>query len=171
MIISRILDMFFGIPTLMLAIALSGMLGAGIINPILAISIVNIPFFARLIRGPALAEKVKPYVESGVSIGARTPRLMFTYILPNVIPVAIVQSTLSISYAILIEASLGFVGLGVQPPTPSLGSMLSEGRTFLELAPWYSIFPGLTIMIMVLAFNLAGDGLRDALDPTIRGQR
>jgi peptide/nickel transport system permease protein len=96
---------------------------------------------------------------------------MFTYILPNVIPVAIVQSTLSISYAILIEASLGFVGLGVQPPTPSLGSMLSEGRTFLELAPWYSIFPGLTIMIMVLAFNLAGDGLRDALDPTIRGQR
>ena len=171
MIISRILDMFFGIPTLLLAIALSGVLGSGIINPILAIGIVNVPFFARLIRGPTLAEKVKPYVESGISIGARTPRIMFRYILPNVIPIAIVQSTLSISYAILIEAALGFVGLGVQPPTPSLGSMLSEGRTFLELAPWFSIFPGLAIMVMVLAFNLAGDGLRDALDPTIRGER
>ncbi len=171
MLISRILDMFFGIPTLLLAIVLSGVLGSGIINPILAIGIVNVPFFARLIRGPTLAEKVKPYIESGISIGARTPRIMFRYILPNVIPIAIVQSTLSISYAILIEAALGFVGLGVQPPTPSLGSMLSEGRTFLELAPWFSIFPGLAIMVMVLAFNLAGDGLRDALDPTIRGER
>lgn len=170
-LISRTLDVFFGIPTLLLAMALSSILGTGVVNPILAIAVVNVPFFARLVRGPTLAEKTKQYIEAAVALGAYAPRIMFRYILPNVIPVVIVQVTVSFSYAILIEAALGFVGLGVQPPIPSLGSMLSEGRTFLELAPWYSIFPGLAIMVMVLAFNLAGDGLRDSLDPTIRGRR
>ena len=140
------------------------------INPILAIGIVNVPFFARLTRAPTLVERAKPYVEASVALGAHHPRILFREIAPNVIPIALVQSTLSISYAILIEAALGFVGLGVQPPNPSLGSMLSEGREVLELAPWFSFFPGLAIMIMVLAFNLAGDGMRDALDPTIRGR-
>ncbi|MCY4106792.1 MAG: ABC transporter permease [Chloroflexi bacterium] len=170
MALSRLLDMLFGIPTLLLAIALSGVLGAGLINPILAIGIVNVPFFARLTRAPTLVERAKPYVEASVALGAHHPRILFREIAPNVIPIALVQSTLSISYAILIEAALGFVGLGVQPPEPSLGRMLSEGREVLELAPWFSFFPGLAIMIMVLAFNLAGDGMRDALDPTIRGR-
>jgi peptide/nickel transport system permease protein len=169
--VSRILDIFFGIPTLLLAIVLSGVLGSGVINAILAIIIVNIPFFARLVRGPTLAEKEQQYVLSAQALGASKLRIMFRHLLPNLVPVVIVQATVSLSYAILIEAALGFVGLGVQPPTPSLGSMLSEGRTFLELAPWFSIFPGLTIMLMVLSFNLTGDGLRDALDPSLRNVR
>jgi len=169
--VNRILDVFFGIPTLLFAIALSAALGTGIINPIIAIAVINIPFFARLVRGPTLAEKPKPYVLAARAIGATTGRIVFRYIFPNVIPIVIVQGTVSLSYAILIEASLGFVGLGVQPPTPSLGNMLNEGRTFLELAPWFSIFPGMAIMVMIMAFNLAGDGLRDALDPMMRGTR
>lgn len=168
---NRILDVFFGIPTLLLAIALSAVLGTGILNPIIAIAIINIPFFARLVRGPTMAEKSKQYVQASRAIGADTSRIVFRYILPNVVPLVIVQATVSLSYAILIEASLGFVGLGVQPPTPSLGNMLNEGRTYLEIAPWFSIFPGLAIMIMIMAFNLAGDGLRDALDPMLRGTR
>jgi peptide/nickel transport system permease protein len=170
-IMSRILDVFFGIPTLLLAIALSAALGTGILNPIVAIAVINIPFFARLVRGPTLSEKTKQYVQAARAIGADTSRIIFRYIFPNIVPIVIVQGTVSLSYAILIEASLGFVGLGVQPPTPSLGNMLNEGRTFLELAPWFSIFPGLAIMLMIMAFNLAGDGLRDALDPMMRGTR
>ena len=170
-VMNRILDVFFGIPTLLFAIALSAVLGTGILNPIIAIAIINVPFFARLVRGPTLAEKAKQYILAARAIGADTSRIVFRYIFPNVIPIVIVQGTVSLSYAILIEASLGFVGLGVQPPTPSLGNMLNEGRTFLELAPWFSIFPGLAIMIMIMAFNLAGDGLRDALDPMMRGTR
>lgn len=170
-IICRILDVFFGIPTLLLAIALSVVLGTGILNPIFAIALVNIPFFARLVRGPTMAEKAKQYIQAARAIGADTSRIMMRYIFPNVIPIVIVQGTVSLSYAILIEASLGFVGLGVQPPIPSLGNMLNEGRTFLELAPWFSIFPGLAIMTMIMSFNLTGDGLRDALDPMMRGTR
>ena len=169
--ISRVLDVFFGIPDLLLAIALSGVLGQGIINPILAISIINIPFFARLVRAPALAEKGKEYIGAARVIGARSGRIMLKHLLPNVFPVIMVQASVSMSYAILIEASLGFMGLGVQPPTPSWGNMISEGRTFLELAPWQSVFPGLAIMTAILAFNLTGDGLRDALDPMLRGVR
>jgi peptide/nickel transport system permease protein len=170
-VMNRILDVFFGIPTLLLAIALSAILGTGIFNPIIAIAIINIPFFARLVRGPTMGEKAKQYIQAARAIGAESSRIMFRYILPNVIPLVIVQATVSLSYAVLIEASLGFVGLGVQPPTPSLGNMLNEGRTYLELAPWFSIFPGLAIMLMIMAFNLAGDGLRDALDPMLRGTR
>lgn len=170
-VLNRFLDVFFGIPTLLFAIALSAVLGTGVLNPITAIAIINIPFFARLVRGPTLAEKAKQYILAARAIGADTGRIIFRYIFPNVIPIVIVQGTVSFSYAILIEASLGFVGLGVQPPTPSLGNMLNEGRTFLELAPWFSIFPGLAIMTMIMAFNLAGDGLRDALDPMMRGTR
>jgi peptide/nickel transport system permease protein len=170
-VMNRILDVFFGIPTLLLAIALSAILGTGVFNPIIAIAIINIPFFARLVRGPTMGEKAKQYIQAARAIGAESSRIMFRYILPNVIPLVIVQATVSLSYAVLIEASLGFVGLGVQPPTPSLGNMLNEGRTYLELAPWFSIFPGLAIMLMIMAFNLAGDGLRDALDPMLRGTR
>lgn len=170
-IISRTLDVFFGIPTLLLAITLSAVLGTSILNPITAIGIVNIPFFARLVRGPTLEEKEKDYVQAARAIGANSSRIVSRHVLPNVIQVVFVQSTVSLSYAILIEAALGFVGLGVQPPTPSLGNMLNEGRTFLEIAPWFSVFPGLAITVMILSFNLVGDGLRDALDPTMRSVR
>jgi ABC-type dipeptide/oligopeptide/nickel transport system permease subunit len=170
-VISRCLDILFGIPTLLLAIALSAVLGTGILNPIVAIAIVNVPFFARLARGPTLAERQKLYIASAVLVGTSTPRIVLRHILPNIVPTVIVQATVSLAYAILIEASLGYVGLGVQPPVPSLGSMLSEEGTYLELAPMASIFPGLAIVVAVLAFNLAGDGLRDALDPMLRGVR
>lgn len=170
-LICRVLDVFFGIPDLLLAIALSSILGHGLINPIVAISIINVPFFARLVRAPALGEKERDYVLAARVSGAGSGRIMLRHLLPNVLPVIIVQASVSISYAILIEASLGFVGLGVQPPTPSWGNMISKGRVFLELAPWVSIFPGLAIMTAILAFNLTGDGLRDALDPMLRGVR
>jgi peptide/nickel transport system permease protein len=170
-LVSRCLDVLFGIPTLLLAIALSAVLGTGILNPIVAIAVVNIPFFARLARGPTLAERQKLYIASAVVVGARTNRIVLRHILPNIVPTVIVQATVSLAFAILIEASLGYVGLGVQPPVPSLGSMLSEEGTYLELAPHASVFPGLAIVVAVLAFNLVGDGLRDALDPMLRGVR
>jgi peptide/nickel transport system permease protein len=165
----RILDIFFGVPTLLLAIALSAVLGTGVLNPIIAISVINTPFFARMVRGPALVEKGKEYFTAAIMVGVGTSRILVKHLLPNVLSCIIVQASLSTSFAILTEASLGFVGLGIQPPTPSWGNMLNEGRTFLELAPWTSIFPGLAIALAVLAFNLVGDGLRDALDPTMRG--
>jgi peptide/nickel transport system permease protein len=170
-IILRLSDILFGIPALLLAIALSAVLGTGLLNPIVAIIVINIPFFIRMVRAPALVEQGKEYVAAAIVAGASTWRILFKYILPNVMPLLIIQASLNISYAILVEASLGFVGLGVQPPTPSWGGMLNEGRTFLELAPWVSVFPGLAITVTVLAFNLTGDGLRDALDPMMRGRR
>jgi peptide/nickel transport system permease protein len=168
-IICRILDVFFGIPDFLLAIALSVVLGFGLTTLITAISIINIPFFARMVRAPTLVEKGKEYIQAARVIGVGTGRMLRRHILPNVLAPMIVQASVSMSYAILIEAGLGFVGLGVQPPTPSWGGMLSEARTYLELAPWASFFPGLAIMTSILAFNLAGDGLRDVLDPTMRG--
>ena len=153
------------------AIALSNILGRDLINPITAITIINIPFFARLVRAPALVEREREYVQAARVTGVRPARIMLRHLLPNVFPVIMVQASVSISYAILIEASLGFMGLGIQPPTPSWGSMISEGRTYLELAPWQSVFPGLAIMAAIMAFNLTGDGLRDALDPMLRGVR
>jgi peptide/nickel transport system permease protein len=170
-LICRILDVFFGIPDLLLAIALSNILGRDLINPITAITLINIPFFARLVRAPALVEREREYVQAARVTGVRPARIMLRHLLPNVFPVIMVQASVSISYAILIEASLGFMGLGIQPPTPSWGSMISEGRTYLELAPWQSVFPGLAIMAAIMAFNLTGDGLRDALDPMLRGVR
>lgn len=167
-VICRILEVFFGIPALLFAIALSAVLGTGLLNPIIAITIINIPFFTRMVRGPVLLEKQKEYVTAAIAIGAGAKRIIFRHLLRNVVPCIIVQATVSISYAILIEGSLGFVGLGVQPPAASWGTMLNEGRTYLELAPWASFFPGLALMIAVLTFNLAGDALRDILDPTVR---
>jgi peptide/nickel transport system permease protein len=167
-LISRIMDVFFAFPGLFLAIAIAAILGPGMNNALLAIAVVYAPFFSRVVRGPVLAERVKEYVEAARVIGANAPQVILRHILPNVLSPVIVQGSVIISQAILIEASLSYLGLGTQPPDPSWGTMLNEGRTFLEIAPWMSIFPGLAIMLAVLGFNLFGDGLRDVLDPKAR---
>jgi peptide/nickel transport system permease protein len=166
--INRLLDVFFAIPGLLLSIGIAAMRGPGLESAIYAISIVYTPLFARVMRGPVLAERQRDYVEAIQALGAGTLRVALRHVLPNVISPFVVQSTVGFSQAILIEASLSYLGLGSQPPTPSWGTMLSEGRDYLETAPWMSIFPGLAIMLAVLAFNLLGDGLRDILDPKSR---
>ena len=167
-VISRVMDVFFSFPGLFLAIAIAAMLGPGLNNALLAIAVVYAPFFSRVVRGPVLAERGKEYVEAARVVGGTGFRVIRRHILPNVLAPVIVQGTVILSQAILIEASLSYLGLGTQPPEPSWGTMLNEGRTFLEVAPWMSIFPGIAIMLAVLGFNLFGDGLRDVLDPKAR---
>jgi len=168
-VISRILDIVFAFPDILLALALLAVLGPALHNVMIAIGIVYMPSFARIVRGPVLSAKHNEYVEASRVIGARPLRTLFRHILPNVTAPLIVQTTIALSFAILSEAALSFLGLGAQPPTPSWGAMLSSGRRFVEIAPWTAIFPGLAIMIAVLGFNLLGDWLRDVLDPrTVR---
>jgi peptide/nickel transport system permease protein len=167
LVIGRIMDVFFSFPALLLAIAVAAMLGPGVRNAALAIAVVYTPLFARVIRGPVISERHRDYVQAARVIGASAPTIIWRHILPNVVSPIIIQGSAALSTAILIEAALSYIGLGTQPPAPSWGTMLSEGRTFLETAPWMSIFPGLAIALTVLAFNLVGDGLRDALDPTL----
>jgi peptide/nickel transport system permease protein len=163
--INRVMDVFFSIPALLLAVGVAAMRGPGVNSAVVAIAIVYTPLFARVMRGPVLAEREKEYIEAVRALGA--PRLVVAlkHLLPNVLSPFVVQGTVAFSQAILIEASLSYLGLSAQPPTPSWGNMLNEGRTYLETAPWISVFPGIAIMIAVLAFNLIGDGLRDILDP------
>jgi peptide/nickel transport system permease protein len=165
--IGRLMDVLFSFPALVLAIAIAATLGPGITNAVIAIAVVYAPLFGRVVRGPVLVERAKDYVEAARALGAGSPRLLLRHVLPNVLSPLIVQVTLTFSHAILLESYLSFLGLGVQPPYPSWGTMLQEGRTFLETAPWTSIFPGLAIMLAVLAFNLLGDGIRDVLDPRV----
>ena len=168
LLISRIMDVFFSFPAMFLAIALAAMLGNGEGNAIMAIAIVYMPLFARILRGSVLAEREQEYVTASMALGAKTIKIIFSHILPNVISPTVVQAAICMSYAIIIEAALSYLGLGIQPPTPSWGTMLNEGRTYLEIAPWMSIFPGLAIMLAVLALNLMSDGFRDVLDPRSR---
>jgi peptide/nickel transport system permease protein len=168
LLISRLMDVFFSFPAMFLAIALAAMMGNGEGNAIIAIAIVYMPLFARILRGSVLAEREQEYVTASMALGAKTVRIIFSHILPNVISPTIVQAAICMSYAIIIEAALSFLGLGIQPPTPSWGTMLNEGRTYLEIAPWMSIFPGLAIMFAVLSLNLMSDGFRDVLDPRSR---
>jgi len=167
LVIGRIMDVLFSFPALLLAIAVAAMLGPGVRNTALAIAVVYTPLFARVIRGPVISERHRDYVLAARVIGASHAAIIYRHILPNVVSPIIIQTSAALSTAILIEAALSYIGLGTQPPAPSWGTMLSEGRTFLETAPWMSIFPGLAIALTVLAFNLVGDGLRDALDPTL----
>lgn len=167
LVIGRIMDVLFSFPALLLAIAVAAMLGPGIRNTALAIAVVYTPLFVRVIRGPVISERHRDYVQAARVIGASHPSIIYRHILPNVVSPTIIQASAALSTAILIEAALSYIGLGTQPPEPSWGTMLSEGRTFLETAPWMSIFPGLAIALTVLAFNLVGDGLRDAFDPTL----
>jgi peptide/nickel transport system permease protein len=167
-VLGRIMDVFFTFPSLILAIAISVALGLGTQNALLAIAVTYWPAFARVVRGATIAERHKDYVEAARVVGASGARVMRHHLLPNVLSPIIVQFTVAISQAIIIESSLSYLGLGTQPPTPSWGTMINEGRTFLATAPWISVFPGLGIMGAVLAFNLLGDGLRDVLDPRSR---
>jgi len=166
--IMRIVDIMLAMPSLLLAIAIVAILGPSIINAALAISIVSLPHYVRLTRAATMAEMSRDYVTSSRVIGASPLRLMFICILPNCLAPLIVQATLGFSTAILDMAALGFLGLGAQPPTPEWGSMLADALQFVQRAWWVVTFPGLMILITVLAFNLMGDGLRDALDPKLK---
>ena len=166
--INRVMDVFFSIPGLLLAVGIAAMRGPGVNSAVLAIAIVYTPLFVRVMRGPVLAEREKDYVEAVRALGATRVAVALKHVLPNVLSPFIVQGTVAFSQAVLIEASLSYLGLSAQPPTPSWGNMLNEGRTYLETAPWISVFPGIAIMVTVLAFNLLGDGLRDVLDPNMQ---
>ncbi|HEY2993055.1 MAG TPA: ABC transporter permease [Methylomirabilota bacterium] len=163
--INRVMDVFFSIPGLLLAVGVAAMRGPGVNSAVVAITIVYTPLFVRVMRAPVLAEREKEYIEAVRALGAGWLVVALKHLLPNVVSPFVVQGTVAFSQAILIEASLSYLGLSAQPPVPSWGNMLNEGRTYLETAPWISVFPGIAIMVAVLAFNLIGDGLRDVLDP------
>jgi peptide/nickel transport system permease protein len=164
-LIMRFFDALLAFPVILLAIVILAVLGQGISNAMLAVTIVNIPIFARLARANVLAEKNKDYVDAARAIGSKPGRILFRTILPNTVATIIVQVTVSFAAAVLLESSLSFLGLGVPLPAPSWGSMLSIGRGFMSYAPWYPIFPGLALVLLVLGVYLLGDGLRDVLDP------
>jgi peptide/nickel transport system permease protein len=164
-VVSRVTDAMLAIPFLILAIALAAFLGPSLGNAMIAIGITATPIFVRLARGQVLAVRAEDYVEAARAVGNPPARILLRHILPNILPPVIVQATLAIAAAIIAEASLSFLGLGQQPPAPSWGSMLNTAQRFLTQAPWMAVFPGLAIFVTVLAFNLLGDGLRDALDP------
>jgi peptide/nickel transport system permease protein len=164
-VLSRIADAMLSVPFLILAIALAAFLGPALENAMLAIAITFSPVFARLARGMALDAKSTDWVEAARALGNPPWRIAVLHVLPNIVPPLLVQGTLAIAEAIIAEAALSFLGLGQQPPAPSWGSMLNSAQRFLENAPWLAIFPGAAIFLVVLAFNLVGDGLRDALDP------
>lgn len=166
----RVMDVLFAFPPIILAVAVSGVLGPTLTNVMIAIGIVYTPTFARVVRGPTLAIREADYVLAANAIGSPELYILCRHVLPNVAAPVIVQATLSFSTAILAEATLSFLGFGAQPPAPSWGTMLSTGMHFMELAPWTVIFPGLAIALAVLAFNLFGDGLRDSLDPRLRNR-
>ncbi len=163
--VMRLMDIMLALPSLLLAIVIASILGPGLGNAMIAVSVVAIPHYARLTRAAALGELHRDYVTASRVAGASRLRLMFITVLPNCAAPLIVQSTLGFSSAILDAAALGFLNLGAQPPTPEWGTMLANSRQFMQSAPWIVIFPGLAILVSVLAFNLLGDGLRDALDP------
>jgi peptide/nickel transport system permease protein len=167
-VVVGIMDILFAFPTLVLAIVITGLLGPSLTNAMLAIGVVYSPTFARVARASVLSVKTEPYIEAARVIGGKELHIVVRHVLPNILAPLIVLATLSLSLAILAEAGLSFLGLGTQPPDPAWGLMLSQGRKFMELAPGLAIFPGLAIMITVLAFNFLGDGLRDALDPRLR---
>lgn len=167
-VIMRLMDIILAFPSLLLALVLVAVLGPGLLNAMIAISIVNQPHFVRLTRAAVMSEREKEYVVASRVAGAGTFRLMFKTILPNCLGPLIVQATLAFSAAILDAAALGFLGMGAQPPTPEWGTMLAESREFISRAWWVVTFPGLAILVTVLAINLMGDGLRDALDPKMK---
>lgn len=163
--ISRVTEALLAAPFLILAIALAAFLGPSLTNAMIAIGLSAMPIFIRLARAQTMAVMTEDYVESARAIGLGNGALILRYILPNIVPPVLVQSTLTIATAIIAEASLSFLGLGQQPPAPSWGSMLNVAKNFLEQAPWMALYPGIAIFLVVLGFNLLGDGLRDALDP------
>ncbi|MCM3657786.1 ABC transporter permease [Agromyces mediolanus] len=168
-VIARLLDVMLAFPNLILAVGLAAILGASAMNATIALAVGAVPGFARIIRGEVFRLRGLDFVSSAVAAGAGDGRVMFGHILPNASSALLVQITVSIPHAVLGEAALSFLGLGIRPPAPSLGTMLSNAQPFLQTAPWMAIFPGLVIIAITLAFNLFGDALRDALDP--KGRR
>ena len=163
--ISRFTDAILAVPFLILAIALAAFLGPSLTNAMIAIGVSATPIFIRLTRGQVLSVKVEDFVEAARAVGNPHWRIALRHILPNILPPLIVQATLAIASAIIAEASLSFLGLGQQPPAPSWGSMLNTAKNYVDNAPWMAVWPGVSIFLLVLSFNLLGDGLRDALDP------
>jgi peptide/nickel transport system permease protein len=169
-ILSLLMDVLFAFPTILLAIAIMAMLGNSLGNVMIAIGIVNAPTFMRVVRGSVLSVRQTTYIESAISIGASTPLILRRHVFPNITAPLIVHASLNFAAAVLSEASLAYLGLGNKPPSPSWGSMVSSSYSFLQLAPWAAVVPGVAIGITVLGFNLLGDGLRDALDPRLRSE-
>ena len=165
MLISRITDAVLACPFLILAIALAAFLGPSLTNAMIAIGVSATPVFVRLTRGQTMAIKAEDFILAARAIGNPPWRVALVHVLPNIVPALIVQATLAIAAAVIAEASLSFLGLGQQPPAPSWGSMLNTAKNYVDNAPWMAIWPGVSIFVLVLSFNLVGDGLRDALDP------
>lgn len=166
-VIMRFMDFLLALPGLLLAIAIVAMLGKGIVNTVIAVAIFNVPIFARLVRGSALSIMQLDYIEATKALGASDRRIIFKHIVPNALSPMVVQATLALGTAIIIASGLSFLGLGVQPPNPEWGAMLSKGRELIRTTPVVAIAPGITITAAVLSFSLLGDGLRDALDPRL----
>jgi peptide/nickel transport system permease protein len=167
----RVMDVFFALPALLLALVIVSIFGPGVNTTVLAIATVYTPIFARVARGPVLSVKEMEFVTATRCLGMSDTRIVFRHILPNTLAPLIVQVSLALSWSLLTEAGLSFLGLGTQPPTPSWGVMLSESRGIAEMAPWLMTYPALAIMLGVMGFNLLGDGLRDVLDPRLRGRQ
>ncbi|WP_138420699.1 nickel transporter permease [Aquibacillus sediminis] len=168
LIIMRFIDILMAFPSILLAIALVTVMGPSLRNAMIAVGLVGIPQFARIVRSTVLSVKETEYIEAARSIGAKNGKILFSHVLPNCMAPIIVQATLSIGTAILDAAGLSFLGLGAEPSIPEWGAMLSDGRAALQTSPWVVTFPGLAILLVVLGFNLLGDGLRDALDPKMK---
>ena len=168
-VIMRVTDLFLSVPGLVLALAIVGALGPGIVNAMIALSLVWWPGYVRLVQAKALALRSEVFVEAARAVGTGRLRILFIHILPNCLSPITVKASMDMGLAILAAASLGFIGLGAQPPTPEWGAMISHGRNYLPTWWWYATFPGLFIYLTVLGFNLLGDGLRDILDPRSRG--
>ena len=164
----RVMDVLLSLPPFVMAIAVTAVLGPSMTNVMVAIGLVYSPTFARVARGPTLAIVQRPFIEAARALGAPGWRIVLRHVLPNVTAPILVQATVSLSQAILLEAALSFLGLGTQPPTPSWGLMLSNARQYMLIDPWIAVLPGFAIALTVLGFNLLGDGLRDLLDPTTR---
>jgi len=167
-VIMRAMDIVLAFPYILLAIAVVAILGPGLRNAMIAIAIIYIPHYARVVRGAVLSVRARDYVEAARALGAADGRVMVQHVLPNTLAPIIVQTTLTVGVAIIDTAGLSFLGLGTQPPTPDWGNMLAAGRNYVIDSPWIATFPGLAILVTVLAFNLMGDALRDAFDPRLR---
>ncbi|HEY3059188.1 MAG TPA: nickel transporter permease [Chloroflexota bacterium] len=167
-LIMRVMDILLAFPYILLAIAVVAILGPGLRNAMIAIGIVYVPHYARVVRGAVLSVRARDYVEAARALGAPDGRVMVQHVLPNTLAPVIVQTTLNVGTAIIDTAGLSFLGLGTQPPTPDWGNMLAAGRSYVFDSPWIATFPGLAILVTVLAFNLMGDALRDAFDPRLR---
>ncbi|MDN4608059.1 nickel transporter permease [Sporosarcina highlanderae] len=167
-VIMRIMDVLLAFPGILLALAIVSVLGGSVQNMIIAVGVFSVPAFARIVRGSTLSVRKLEYIDAVKALGASDARIIFKHILPNVMSPIIVQLTLRIATAVLTASGLAFLGLGAKPPTPEWGAMLSEGRAYMQQAPHLVLFPGVAIVIVVLAFNIFGDGLRDALDPKMR---